>query len=478
MSGAALAADGWAWRHAGRVRAAVQGLDLAIAPGERVLLLGASGAGKSTLLRAFAGVLGDDEGDGTGVLLVDGRDPRAARGRVGLVQQSPESNIVLERVGDDIAFGCENLGIPADVIWRRVGEALEAVGLDVPLDASTSTLSGGQQQRLAVAGVLAMAPGAIVLDEPTANVDPDGVPAVRDAVLAAAARTGATLLVVEHRVEVWRDVVDRIVVLEAAGGVVADGPPHEVLRSHGSALAATGIWVPGFVPREPLAPRPGGEALLEALGLSVARGGRTVSSGIEFALRQGAALAVTGANGAGKTTLALTAGGLLPPAAGILTAREPLARRLGAAPMRWRSRDLLPRIGSVFQQPEHQFLKPSVRAELAVGPKALRLPEPTVRHRVDEVLERLRLSDLADANPFTLSGGEQRRLSVATALTTRPDVLVVDEPTFGQDALTWAGLVDLFRALLAEGRAVLAVTHDGAFADALGADRLRLTVPA
>ncbi|MGT2426665.1 ABC transporter ATP-binding protein [Amnibacterium kyonggiense] len=472
MRPAALRAEGWGWQHAGRRGWAVRGLDLRVEPGERVLLLGPSGAGKSTLLKAFAGVLGDDEGEGEGRLLVDGEDAAAARGRVGLVLQAPDANIVLERVGDDVAFGCENLRVPAADIPARVSAALAAVGLGVPLDRSTAALSGGQQQRLAVAGVLAMGAGAVLLDEPTANLDPRGVPAVRDAVLAAAA--GATLVVVEHRVDVWQDHVDRVVVLEPGGGVLAEGPPRRVLQEEGRALAAAGVWVPGFVPRPPRTPRPGGAPLLVAEALAVGRDGAAVASGIDATARSGGALAVLGPNGAGKSTFALTAGGLIPPVAGRLEALPALGDRLRAEPIRWRSRELLPRIGSVFQQPEHQFVAPTVRQELAVGPRALRLGEQAVAARTTEVLETLRLGALADANPFTLSGGEQRRLSVATALATAPKVLVVDEPTFGQDARTWSGLVDLFERLLDDGSSVIAVTHDERFADALGADRLVL----
>ena len=478
MTAAALTARGWGWQHAGRSAWALRDLDLRVEAGERVLLLGASGAGKSTLLRAFAGVLGDDEGEDSGRLLVDGRDPRSVRGRVGLVQQAPDANIVLERVGDDVAFGCENLRVPADQIPDRVAVALDAVGLRLPLDRSTGALSGGQQQRLALAGVLAMQPCAMLLDEPTANLDPGGVVEVRDAVLAAVRATGTTLVVVEHRVAVWRDVVDRIVVLEAGGGVLAEGSPAAVLDGRGAALAAAGIWIPGLVPRPPAAPTGAGETLLTAVDLAVGRDGAAVRSGIGASVQGGAALAVTGPNGSGKSTFALTAAGLLPPIAGEMRAAPVLAQPLGPIPLRWRSRELLPRIGFVFQQPEHEFLTASVRAELAVEPRALRLPEAQVRRRVDDLLARLRLEPLADSNPFTLSGGEQRRLSVATALATAPRVLVVDEPTFGQDALTWAALVDLVRELLAEGRAVVAVTHDDDFAAALGAQHLHFAVAA
>ncbi|MDF1478571.1 ATP-binding cassette domain-containing protein [Leifsonia sp. H3M29-4] len=466
-----MQASGWGWRHAARLAWATRGLDLRIEPGERVLLLGASGAGKSTLLRALAGVLGADEGEQEGSLTIDGEAPAAARGRAGLVLQDPDSQVILARVGDDVAFGCENLGVPREQIWPRVAEALEAVGLDVALDRSTSALSGGQRQRLALAGVLAMRPGLLLLDEPTANLDPAGVVEVRDAVGRVLDATDATLVVVEHRVATWLPIVDRVVVL-APEGVVADGSPDAVLGWRGAELAAQGIWVPGHPPARPARLPEAGEPLLEARELVVGRERVPVREGIDVTARASQLLAVTGPNGAGKSTLGLTLAGLLPPVGGELRATDVLAAGAGPSPHRWRSRELLTRIGTVFQDPEHQFLARTVREELEVGPHALKAPRPEL---VDELLERLRLTRLAKANPFTLSGGEQRRLSVATALATRPRLLVLDEPTFGQDAVTWAELVALIAELLAEGTGVVAATHDAEFVDALAGARLELS---
>ncbi|MFT4122468.1 MAG: ABC transporter ATP-binding protein, partial [Microbacteriaceae bacterium] len=258
MSGAsapapvAVRARGWGWRHAGRRRWAVRGLDLDIAPGERVLLLGASGAGKSTLLQGLAGVLGGaEEGEQAGELGLDGRPAAGLRGRAGLVLQDPDAQVVMARLGDDVAFGAENLGVPRDEIWRRVDEALDAVGLRLPLGHPTARLSGGQKQRLALAGLLAMRPGLLLLDEPTANLDPAGVVEVRDAVGRVLERTGATLVVVEHRVAVWLPLVNRVVVLSAEGGVLADGTPAAVLARERDALERAGVWLPDAAPPAP-----------------------------------------------------------------------------------------------------------------------------------------------------------------------------------------------------------------------------------
>ncbi|WGW12059.1 ABC transporter ATP-binding protein [Saxibacter everestensis] len=486
---AAIEARDWGWRHAGRKAFAVRNLDLSVAPGERVLLLGSSGAGKSTLLHALAGVLPDDTGYAEGSLLVDGKPPQHNRGGSGLVLQDPESQVILARVGDDIAFGLENLCVPPDQIWPRVDAARHAVGLDVRRDHPTALLSGGQKQRLALAGVIAMRPGLIVLDEPTANLDPAGVTEVRDAVIRVADATGATLIVVEHRVAVWAAAVDRVAVLGAGGGLIADGSPdvlHEpALRQE---LSGAGVWLPGVAPGIPQARarqrsrptsatgRAAEAVLLEASGLSVSRSkrGMPAASGIDVTISQARALGIVGVNGSGKSTLALTLAGLIPARSGSLRASAALARGVAENPIRWTSKQLVTRCGTVFQEPEHQFLTSRVFDELAYGPRRIELPEVEVRARVDGLLDRLRLSRLAEANPFTLSGGEKRRLSVATMLATRPQVLILDEPTFGQDANTWAQLVELMAEQLNAGTSVVAVTHDEPFLDALADERLRL----
>ncbi len=478
---AGITADGWGWRYAGRRAPAVHDVSFTIEPGERVLLLGASGAGKSTLLAGIAGLLGGaDEGDQTGVLLVDGAPPESQRGRVGLVLQDPDAGVVLSKVGDDVAFGCENLGVAASEIPSRVAEALEAVGLDVPLDRATKALSGGQKQRLALAGVLAMRPGVLLLDEPTANLDPEGVREVRSAVEHAIGESGATLVVIEHRTEVWADLMDRVIVVGADGGLLADGPPAEVFGRVGDDLAAAGVWVPGrpidLPVLEPAATEV--EAVMATSGLSVSRDRRTVvRAGLDVRVPRGAATGIVGPNGAGKSTLALTLAGLLPEAAGQVLAAPSLAGRSGRRPSRWTSRELLTRIGTVFQEPEHQFLASTVRDELAIGPRSRGVAAADVDLIVDELLERLHLAPLALANPFTLSGGQKRRLSVATVLADAPPVIVLDEPTFGQDRRGWIQLVALLQSEIAAGTTVVAVTHDDDVLRHLGAHRIDLGLP-
>ncbi|MFY1687242.1 ABC transporter ATP-binding protein [Plantactinospora sp. WMMB782] len=465
---------GFGWRHAGRRAWAVRDLDLRIGHGERVLLLGASGAGKSTLLAALAGLLAEDSGEQAGTVEIDGLDPRKARERVGIVFQDPQTQLVMARAGDDVAFGLENRGVPAAEIWPRVTEALDRVGFPYGPDRSTAALSGGEQQRLALAGVLALRPGLLLLDEPTANLDPAGATLVRDAVRAAV-DDDTTLILVEHRVAESLPLVDRVVVLEPGGGIQADGPAEQVFAAHGEALAAAGVWVPGPPPAPRRATAGTGDLLLTAdrLGLPP----RLVDT--DLRVRAGEALAVLGRNGAGKSTLALLLGGLLRPGGGRLSATPELAgRHAGSAPHRWRAPVLAARIGSVFQDPEHQFVSGTVFTELALGPRRTGRPEAEVRSVVDELLVRLRLDRLAEANPYTLSGGQARRLSVATALATAPRLLVLDEPTFGQDRRTWLELVDLLAGLRDGGHGVVAVTHDADFVAALADRTVRLDPPA
>ena len=473
-AGARVCARGWGWRHAGRKNAALSGVDLDIAPGERVLVLGPSGSGKSTLMGGLAGLLGGaEEGEATGTLTVDGVAPADARGRVGLLMQDPEAQVVLARVGDDVAFGMENLGVAREEIWPRVENSLEAVGLSVPLDHSTTELSGGQKQRLALASILAMGPGLLLLDEPTANLDPSGVAEVRAAVEKVVERTGATVVVVEHRVDVWASLVDRVIVV-ADGAIAADGPLREVLAQQGDALRERGIWLPGddvaaeVGPAPEVAPASSEDApIARVTDLTIGYDKASpVRSGIDLTLERGVSTCIVGANGAGKSTFALTLAGLLPPLEG--TVEVETSDGTAGDPHEWSSKQLLGRMSMVFQEPEYQFLAATVAEELAIGPRAAGMSEAEIAPLVDEHLEALGLTKLARANPMTLSGGEKRRLSVATALISAPELLILDEPTFGQDRGTWLGLVRLLRAALARGVTLVSITHDPAFVAAMG----------
>lgn len=470
-----LVARGYGWTHAGRRAPALADIDLVVSPGEKVLLCGDSGSGKSTLLAAIAGVLGgDDEGTREGeILLEDATGHVEPPGRtipVGLVLQDPDSQVIAARVGDDVAFGCENLAFPRSEIWRRVSEALSMVGPSVDLSFPTEQLSGGQKQRLALAGVIAMGAGMVLLDEPTANLDPEGAREVIEAVSTMVERTGATLIVVEHQHSAWKGVLDRAIELKD-GRIVADGPVETVVasRSISGLPRARGIDGPasgrvGVVP-EAAESEP---AALWSTDL-VTRFGPPRS----YALPRGKSTVITGPNGAGKTTWLMTVAGLLPAKSGEIGVAEYVRRGLKGSPLTWKSRDLADRIGFVFQNPEHQFVARTVAEELRVAPRVMRREVP--EKRIAELVEALRLGHVLNANPFTLSGGEKRRLSVATALVTAPEVLLLDEPTFGQDPHTFTELVWLLRRMADEGTTIASVTHDPLFISALGDHRVEVS---
>lgn len=432
MGDQVIQAQGLGYKHATRPNPAFTGVNLTVSRGERVLLTGDSGAGKSTLLAVLAGLAAHGEdGQVFGSVKVDGT--------VGMVMQDPEAQTILTRVGDDVAFGAENMGIRPEEIWPRVQGALAAVGLDVPLDHNTVHLSGGQKQRLTLAGVLAMGADIILLDEPTANLDPEGRDDVVRAVDAVCRRTGATLIVVEHRPAHWVDFVDTFYHL-TADGLQPSGPDQ--------------LPMPPQLPPALEIPM-NADFALRTEELQVAFG-----SPRNIVVPEGFSTVITGKNGVGKTTLVQALAGLVAPLSGAIEYSPRIRNGLTTPSHRWKSKDLAQRIGYVFQEPEHQFVTANVREEVALSGAPQR--------RVDELLQRLRLDHVVDANPFTLSGGEKRRLSVATALVNAPELLILDEPTFGQDDRTFVEIVSLIRELANEGKTIMSITHDEAFVGSLG----------
>lgn len=409
-------------------------LDLVVEPGERVLLVGPSGSGKSTALHAIAGALGTTlVGDASGSVEV--------AGRIGMVTQDPSASIVADRIGRDVAFGPENLGLPRDEIWRRVDASLAAVGLDYGRDRFTSALSGGERHRLALAGALATRPDVLLLDEPTSMLDPDLAVEVRDAVLRVVGER--SLLVVEHRFEPWLDHVDRVVVLEA-GRIVLDGSVAEFL----GASVPDALWMPGRPAPMP-APvpealvRPAAEATVEARDLVVDRVTRTLRGtertravdGLTLTLSPGTVTALVGPSGAGKSTALLALGALVKPESGSVTDPDDL--------------------GWCPQDPEVGFVARTVRLELEATPAALGREVDT-----EAILELIGLAGRGDDHPYRLSGGEQRRLALAAALAHRPGLVLADEPTVGQDRGTWALVAGWLGAAARAGATVAVSTHD------------------
>src|SRR6476661_7415635 len=369
-------------------------------------------------------------------------------------------------------------------------------------DSSPTTLSGGESQRLALAGALAMEPSVLLLDEPTAMLDATTAAEVRGVVADVAGRRGLTLVVVEHRLEGWLDLVDRLVVLDAAGSVVADGEPRQVLAEQGQTLAAQGIWVPGVPDPEPLRlalePVPGatagtvdrGRVVAGATGLRVEHRSRRLgqrsrttlaADGADLDARAGRTLALVGPSGAGKSSLMAALGGLLPPARGAVEVALPLtpaeaggggpARERLTPPHEWSSHDLARVVAWVPQRAATALVGRTVRDDVLTTPRALGVDAEAAEARADALLAALGLAHLAGADPRQLSGGEQRRLAMASAVAHGPGLLLADEPTVGQDRLTWAAVTGVLEAARREGAAVVVTTHDAGVV--ARADRVR-----
>lgn len=547
---AQLRFDNWGYRHATRKHFAVRGLNLTIEAGQKVLLLGASGIGKSTILAGAAGIIGsnvilssenadksrkseeskesikskeseeskesneiipvedEDGGISEGCVYVDDIPVRQAIGKVGLVLQDPDSQAIFQRLGDNVAFGLENMNVPHELIWQQVNESLKKVGLEgLQLHRSTSHLSGGQQQRLALAGALAMKPSILLLDEPTANLDPNGVDQVVKAVKNVLDSSHSTMLLVEHHAEPWIDMIDRVVVLGldedisesesleevhdddiarssfARTIIVADGTPDEVFNRSDLDFTDLGIWLPSRYKKSDDisykldydSSNANGDVILSTKDLSISHTDKPIAEHINLEFKSGQITALVGANGAGKSTLSLTLAGLLPALSGSVVASDKLSNGLnGTDPIKWKSSQLAKRISYVFQNPEHQFACGTVLQEVMLGPLRTGMSDEDARKQAESLLKRFSLLQYADSNPYTLSGGEKRRLTVAASLAAAPSVIILDEPTFGQDRKTWLQIINLIESLHKDGICIIVVTHDKELVSALGARVIEL----
>ncbi|WP_407320384.1 ATP-binding cassette domain-containing protein [Isoptericola halotolerans] len=484
---------------------APDGVDLVVEPGEVVLLLGPSGCGKSTLALATNGLVPQVVGAETdGTVHVGGQDVARSRppllaADVAMVFQDPDAQVVTGSVLDEVCFAPGNLCLPVEEVLARAETALRQVGLWERRHDDPAVLSGGGRQRLALGCALATGARLLVLDEPTANLDPAGVEEVYDVLRSIAATGERGVLLVEHDLDAAVPVADRVVVLDRAGRPATVGPVREVLAGQAELLADLGVWLPtatlaalrlraAGMPVDPLpltpdelatvltsaldgtaavpaptlasaAPRPAAPTppVISVDRLTVRRGGRTVLDDVCLDVAPGELLALVGGNGAGKTTLAQVVAGALRPPRRAVTGTVRVA---GLDPRRAEPTDLTTAVGFVFQNPEHQFVTGRVDDELAHGLRVRGVPAAEVTARVDDVLERFGLADLRDRHPFWLSGGQKRRLSVGTAIVCRPEVLVLDEPTYGQDRERAVELLDLLTDLHDDGTTVVVVSHD------------------
>jgi energy-coupling factor transporter ATP-binding protein EcfA2 len=425
-----------------------------------LLVVGPSGSGKSTLALAIAGLIpGQIPAEMAGSLELDGQDARAlgpvgVAEKVGLVLQDPSAQLVMERVEDEVAFGLENRSWPLGDMQARVPEALAMVGLAGMERRRSRRLSGGQQQRLALAGALGARPGLLVLDEPTANLDPDGSAQLMTVLASLRQERSATVVLVEHQVDLVWPLVDMVLALDADGTPIDIGAPKKVLTRSVDRMRSAGIWLPGDDASAPVGESASaGPVLVRADGVRFGYDrAEPIVRDVTLDASAGDRIAIVGPNGSGKSTLGRLLVGLLRPDHGSI-------ELAGSQPSRMPAAKLARHAGYVFQEPERQFLAQTVDDEVRVG-----LTDDELGG-VDGLMTRLGLplDRFGGRSPYRLSGGEQRRLSLACILTRRPEVLVLDEPTFGQDRLGYEGLLGIIGEHLDAGACLIAATHDQRF---------------
>ncbi len=421
-----------------------------MSPGELVILAGPSGGGKSTAALGLADLLGEAvAGTMQGNVVLEG----SSRGGVGLVQQDPESHLVTLTVRDEVAFGPENLALPREEILERVYAALATVDASHLIDRPTNELSGGEKQRVAIASVLTMEPDVLVLDEPSANLDPQGREDLLDVTMALARRGDRAVVVSEHRLERLADVATETVVL-VGGEVYWRGTTEEMLADVED-LVGCGLRVPGrpdLLGLDRVAIEPG-EAVLEVQGLMSGYGEVPVLSGLDLTVRGGEMVGLVGPNGGGKTTLLRCILGLADAWEGRVTVA---GRDASSEP----TSALARKVGLVFQSPDHQLFERTVRAEMEFGPRNMGIMSDVVAGRIASIAAGYGLADRMDVHPFRLSLGQKRRLNVASVQTISPPLLMLDEPFIGQDLGSIQALNERLQAARREGTAVLVVSHD------------------
>ncbi len=474
-----LSVEGLSAHYLGQERWVLDEVCLSNLAGQVSAVVGPSGCGKTTLVRTICGLVPHclpSEYRGSvklqGVEIADASVQFIAE-RVAYVGQNPDAAIITRSVHDDIAFALQNLCLPGCEIETRVRDAAEKVGLTDYLWADPWTLSGGQRQRLAIAVVLAMSPKLLVLDEPTSNIDALGRQQFYQLISQLVA-AGTGVVVIDHDLDPILPIVDQVIALDAEGAVIAAGPPRQVFYQHTTQLEQAGIWLPRAVRAGNTQALTCQEAEIELPGLervcgSQVRYWRKETSGwrlveeidncpkgqpqlelkdfavpgrspaIRARLAGGEFVGLLGQNGAGKTSLLSALAGLL---------RFDGQAQLEGSRMRKGKHG----IGYVFQNPEHQMVAATVEKELAVG--------GADAQTVEDLLARFHLEAVSQQHPLTLSGGQQRRLSVATMVAEQRAIIVLDEPTFGQDWDNTCELMDFIGQLCAQGHTVLMATHD------------------
>jgi len=455
--------DGVGYRYPEAERPALVDVSAAVEPGQVILLRGPSGSGKSTLLRCLNGLVPHSTGgEFGGRVIACGLDtrthaPRELGARIGFVFQHPDAQFVLDDVEAELAFGMENLGLPGPLMRKRVEEVIDQVGINHLRRRRIDTLSGGERQRVAIAAALAVHPQALVLDEPTSQLDPQAAEDVLQVVMRLVAELGMTTVIAEHRVERIAPFVDRIWTLDA--GVLKDQDPRAALAEGGARppvvdLALRAGWTPiplGLrdarayaqrLPKPPPYPPPqagegiSGKSICRVEGLEYRYNGVPAVRGLSLSLRRGQITALMGRNGSGKTTLLKLIAGLLRPQRGTVYADA--------------------RAAYVPQDADALLFSATVDDELRGQPPEAAAPFQRWLHRY----------------PRDLSSGERQQLAIAV-VAAQADILLLDEPTRGLDPLVKKALSDFLRIRAAAGAAIVIATHDVEWA-ARTADRILL----
>jgi energy-coupling factor transporter ATP-binding protein EcfA2 len=464
-----LVVENLSFRYRDRQAAAIRNISFSANPGEILLIAGASGCGKTTLIRCINGLIPRSyKGEVTGHIFLQGQDTAEWKLSkisqvVGTVLQDPERQILGSKVLHEVAFGLENLGVPRQEIITRVDESLNYLNISHLRMRETFSLSGGEKQKLALAGVLAMHPSILLLDEPLASLDPASAAETLDMVRKLADE-GMTVLMVEHRVEDVLRIRPERVMFMSDGEIKYLGPLaglEQVVDYHEVKLPAQSI-----IRRAANEPAPAelkilptvagskteSEPIVRFEGVAFGYDEREVLHGINLDIKRGDVIAVLGPNGAGKTTFVKHAIGLLKPKHGHVLVNGRDTREASVA-------QIASTLGYVFQSPSHMLFAPTVQEELAFGPKNLNHPKDQIEKEVKESLQIVNLSDKEKDPPLALSFGQQKRVSIAAILAMHSRILVMDEPTAGQDYFNYMNFMDAILQLPGF-EAILFITHD------------------
>ena len=432
--------DCFGWRFAEAPSWALEDISLRIGRGEFVVVAGPSGSGKTTLALAMCGLLvGRQAGEARGRALVGGQEVATAplhrvAETIALVQQNPETHFATLNVSDEMAFGMENRCLGREEIRRSSAEAMELLSIAHLGDRSLATLSGGEKQRVAVASIVAGKPAALVLDEPTASLDPEASRDLFRALADLCRRAGLTVVIIEHKLAHLLPLKPRLICLEG-GRVVMDAPHGDVEGAGPAWLAGPG---PGRTDRGVADSASASNAVIADMSqVTVALERRTILDNVSLQVRAGEVVAVLGPNGGGKTTLLHCLLGLVQPVRGsirvcdLVVSRGVVSRLAGE-------------VGSVFQNADHQLVADTVWGEALFAARNLKMLEAAQRGEAARLIERAGLSDRTESHPYRLSWGQKRRLNLISAILHRPRLLLLDEPFAGQD---WENVTFLLEAM-------------------------------